>query len=140
PLSLENPRGEPALLITCHTLRSRRSPPRLRRLYRLSLRRTACVAGVGQQVADHLVAQRLAPADRVSAVRNGVPIPPPPASGSRGAARAALGLPADALVVGCVGRLVALKNHRLLLEQVPVLAAAFPRLHVLLLGDGPERA
>src|SRR5690606_37842155 len=57
-----------------------------------------------------------------------------------GAARAALGLPADALVVGCVGRLVALKNHRLLLEQVPALAATFPRLHVVLLGDGPERA
>src|SRR5690606_37354265 len=77
---------------------------------------------------------------RVSAVRNGVPLPPAATSASRRQARAALGLPPDALVVACVGRLVALKNHRLLLDQVQELVAAFPRLHIVLLGDGPERA
>ena len=134
------PRPRAALVNTCHNMGSRLVQPRLRLLYRLSLARTACVAGVGQQVADNLVAQGLARAERVSAVRNGVPLPPAADAAGRAEARTRLGLPADALVVGCVGRLVALKNHRLLLDQVPTLARAFPRLHVLLLGDGPERA
>ncbi|MBJ6984071.1 glycosyltransferase [Luteimonas sp. MC1750] len=133
-------RARAALVNTCHNMGGRLARPRLRLLYRLSLTRTARVAGVGRQVAEHLVASGLAPAARVSAVRNGVPLPPASTSATRSRARAALGLPADALVVACVGRLVALKNHRLLLGQVPELATTFPRLHVVLLGDGPERA
>lgn len=132
-------RARAVLVNTCHNMGGRLARPRLRLLYRLSLARTARVAGVGRQVAEHLVASRLAPAGRVSAVRNGVPLPPAATATSRSQARAALGLPADALVVACVGRLVPLKNHRLLLDQVQELAAAFPRLHVVLLGDGPER-
>src|SRR5690606_30881769 len=45
-----------ALVNTCHNMGGRLAKPRLRLLYRLSLGRTARVAGVGQQVADHLVA------------------------------------------------------------------------------------
>ena len=138
-LAIAPGRMRAVLVNTCHNMGGRLSRPRLRMLYRLSLARTACVAGVGRQVADNLVARGLARPDQVSAVRNGVPMPPAPAGTLRAAARRNLDLPADALVVGCVGRLVALKNHRLLLEQVPALVQAFPRLHVLLLGDGPER-
>lgn len=133
-------RGRPALVNTCHNMGARLSNPRLRRLYRLSLSRTALVAGVGDQVARYLVAGGLAPSSRVRAVRNGVPMPPALTAARRRAARIALGIADDALVVGSVGRLVELKNHRLLLEQVPALAARFPQLHVLLVGDGPMRA
>ncbi|MGY0611404.1 glycosyltransferase [Luteimonas sp. A501] len=132
-------RARAALVNTCHNMGARLSRPRLRALYRLSLMRTARVAGVGDQVAHHLVEQRLAPASRVAAVRNGVPVARAPGDAERAAARGALGLAADALVIGCVGRLVELKNHRLLLEQVPALAAMFPDLRVLLVGDGPMR-
>jgi glycosyltransferase involved in cell wall biosynthesis len=76
----------------------------------------------------------------VVAVRNGVPVPQSPGAIDRADARDALGVPADALVIGCVGRLVELKNHRLLLDQVPALAAMFPDVRVLLIGDGPMRA
>lgn len=133
------PSRRPTLVNTCHNMGSRLSGARLRRLYRLSLARTARVAGVGTGVADHLVELGLVPRSKVEAVRNGVPVPPLPDARMRDAARAALGLAGDALVVGSVGRLVELKNHRLLLEQVPALAAAFPELRVVLVGDGPMR-
>ncbi|MEN1972035.1 glycosyltransferase [Luteimonas sp. MJ204] len=133
-------RARATLVNTCHNMGGRLSRPRLRALYRLSLTRTARVAGVGDQVAQHLVEQGLAPPARVVAVRNGVPVPPSPGAIDRADARDALGVPADALVIGCVGRLVELKNHRLLLDQVPALAAMFPDVRVLLIGDGPMRA
>ena len=132
-------RRRPVLVNTCHNMGSRLAGARLRRLYRLSLARTARVAGVGTGVADHLVAMGLVPRSKIDAVRNGVHMPPVPDTRARAAGRAALGLDGDALVVGCVGRLVELKNHRLLLDQVPVLAAAFPQLQVVLVGDGPMR-
>lgn len=132
-------RRRPVLVNTCHNMGSRLAGARLRRLYRLSLARTARVAGVGTGVADHLVAMGLVPRARIDAVRNGVHMPPVPDTPARARGRAALGLDDDAIVVGCVGRLVALKNHRLLLDQVPALALAFPRLQVVLVGDGPMR-
>lgn len=60
-------------------------------------------------------------------------------SPGRAAARAALGLPADAFVVGALGRFVAVKGFDLLVGALPALAAAVPSSRVLLVGDGPER-
>jgi glycosyltransferase involved in cell wall biosynthesis len=57
----------------------------------------------------------------------------------RSAARAALGLPADAFVVGGLGRFVHVKGFDLLVAALPALAAAVPSARVLLVGDGPER-
>lgn len=59
--------------------------------------------------------------------------------GARGELRAELGLPASATLVGAVGRLVPIKD-------VPLLVRAFARIaarrdaHLVLVGDGPERA
>jgi phosphatidylinositol alpha 1,6-mannosyltransferase len=55
--------------------------------------------------------------------------------GGRAAARAALGLPADAFVVLYLGRLVPIKAVDVLLAA----AAALPRTVVLVAGDGPLR-
>jgi glycosyltransferase involved in cell wall biosynthesis len=57
----------------------------------------------------------------------------------RAAARAALGLPPDAFVVGGLGRFVPVKGFDLLVEALPAVAAAVPSTRVLLVGDGPER-
>src|SRR5690606_36537490 len=89
---------------------------------------------------DRLLDLGIAPPSRTEVVLNGIPVlrhAPSPGGGI--SARSKLGLAADALVVGCVGRLVPLKNHRLLLEQVPGLQRAFPRLRVVLIGEGPLR-
>ena len=57
----------------------------------------------------------------------------------RTAARATLGIDAGAEVVSTVGRLTAIKQHRLFLDAVAAAAAARPRLLALIAGDGELR-
>jgi glycosyltransferase involved in cell wall biosynthesis len=56
------------------------------------------------------------------------------------AVRSELGIPADAFVVGHVGRLYEQKNHRFLLEIAVEIIKREPRMHLLLVGDGPLRS
>jgi glycosyltransferase involved in cell wall biosynthesis len=58
-----------------------------------------------------------------------------PDARARAEARRELGVPDDAWVVGTVGRLVDLKNHALLVR-----ALAPTGQHVVIVGEGPERA
>ncbi len=60
----------------------------------------------------------------------------------RGAVRRSLGIPADARVVGAVGRMAPVKNHGLLLDAFDRLAATPARAdaHLLLVGGGECRA
>jgi glycosyltransferase involved in cell wall biosynthesis len=80
------------------------------------------------------------PAARVALIRNGIALPPAP---RRGWLRADLGLPPEAVLLVSVGSLITRKGFELLL------AAAAPHLgsggegpprHLLIVGDGPERA
>ncbi|HEX7801982.1 MAG TPA: glycosyltransferase [Pseudoxanthomonas sp.] len=57
----------------------------------------------------------------------------------RGAARTHLGIAADAEVVTYVGRLVAEKGLRELLDACRTVSAARPRLRLVLVGEGPMR-
>lgn len=128
----------PLLVNTCHNMGTRLSQRRLRWLYRASLWRTASVAMVGRQVHERLVGSGLVRESRAVTVLNGIPIDRFGNSAQRRAyAREALGLEPDALVVGCVGRLVPVKNHALLIAQVPMLWRKHPSLRVVLIGDGP---
>jgi len=51
-------------------------------------------------------------------------------------ARQELGFAADDQIVGIVGRLVALKRHEMLFDAFTQLSPEFPRLHLLVVGDG----
>lgn len=55
-------------------------------------------------------------------------------------ARAELGLSADDQVVGCVARFDPVKNHRLLVDALALLAERHPNVVLLLAGEGPEQA
>jgi glycosyltransferase involved in cell wall biosynthesis len=126
------------LVNTCHNMGARLRAPRLRLLYRASLLRTRRVAMVGRQVEERLTKLGIAPRGRTEVVPNGIPLTRHERlPGARERARTVLALPDDALVIGCVGRLVELKNHRVLIAQLPALAADFPQLRLVLLGDGP---
>ncbi len=72
--------------------------------------------------------------ERVTVIHNGVH--PPVRHLPDGAVRAELGIAADALVVGSVGRLVSMKRFDRLLDAVARIDGA---PHVVLAGDGPRR-
>src|SRR5215470_15783186 len=62
------------------------------------------------------------------------------AAPSREAARGRLGFGRDAFVVAGVGRLVPIKGFDLLVTALAEIATHVPDAHVLLIGDGEERA
>jgi glycosyltransferase involved in cell wall biosynthesis len=57
-----------------------------------------------------------------------------------GAFRRAHNLPADAPLVGIVGRLVPVKNHGLFLDAAAKVHAQLPDAHFVIIGDGETRA
>jgi glycosyltransferase involved in cell wall biosynthesis len=73
-------------------------------------------------------------------IHSGVDLSPFEASrGLRHSVRAALGIPAEAVVLGTVGRLVPVKGHQYLIDALARLAADRSPLCLLLVGDGPLR-
>lgn len=77
---------------------------------------------------------------RIEVVHNGIHAGTPPIEAERDAARAELGLAADAFVVGTVGRLDPVKNLETMLESHRLLSSRVPNLRSVIVGDGPERA
>jgi L-malate glycosyltransferase len=53
--------------------------------------------------------------------------------------RAELGIPVEALVIGCVARLSKVKRHDVLLDAFARIHASVPTTHLVLIGDGDER-
>jgi glycosyltransferase involved in cell wall biosynthesis len=74
----------------------------------------------------------------VVTVHNGVVATPRPGAGA--AVRAELGLAADDVVVATLSVLRAGKGHDVAADAVARLRARFPRLRLLVVGDGPARA
>src|SRR5690606_28750844 len=121
-----------------HNMGTRLSNARLRGLYRLSLRRTARVAMGGAQVHGRFTADGTVDPARAVTVLNGIPVGRfRPDDARRRAARAQLGIADEAPVVGSVGRLVELKNQRMLIACMPALLEAHPGTRLVLVGDGP---
>lgn len=52
---------------------------------------------------------------------------------------AEMGVPPGAFVVGIIARLAAVKDHATLLQAIATLTESIPNLHVIAVGDGPER-
>ncbi len=131
----------PVQVCTCHDMGMRLTGRKLRWMYRLSLLRTARIALVSAPVRDHHIASGWVSAARSEVVMNGLPVDRfEPTAARRAAARASLGIGDSAPVIGCVGRLVELKNQQLLVETMPPLLAIHPDLVLVLVGDGDRAA
>jgi glycosyltransferase involved in cell wall biosynthesis len=96
-----------------------------------ALRRCACVIAPSRAVAASVTAAGAV----ATVVGHGLDFPTP----DRDAARAALGLPPDALVVGGVGRLHRQKGWDILGRAAEVVATRVPAARFVLVGDGPLR-
>ncbi len=111
------------------------TPKRLlqrRILFRLCRR----IHAVSTGLRDHLRGHGLDPAGRILATPNGVDSDRFSPAADTAAAKVALGFGPEDLVVGIVGRLVALKRHRLLFDALGRLAGELPNLRLLVVGDG----
>jgi sugar transferase (PEP-CTERM/EpsH1 system associated) len=99
------------------------------------------VAAVSGELRDYHAAQAWWKPEAINVLYNGVDgheFRPQPQV--REGVRRQLGIPADALVIGSVGRMVPLKDFGTLLKAARVLATEMPNLHVVLVGSGPELA
>ncbi len=89
---------------------------------------------------DALLRGEGVPADRIVHIPNGVPLDRMRRIAAAGVTRADLGVPADAPVIVQVGRFEPLKRQRWTLETAATLREEGRDVHVLLVGDGSERA
>jgi len=110
---------------------------------RLLCRALYGVADVVFTVTDDLrkyhASQSWLPADRFRVLYNGVDterFSPNPLS--RGQMRAELGVPDGRFLIGSIGRLVAIKDHKTLLRAAESSVLQRLDVHVLLIGAGPE--
>lgn len=93
---------------------------------------TDAIVAVSSQELAHLEQVGVKPAI-ARVIPNGIEPSPLP---SRERARKELGLPADALVLGFVGRLTAQKAPEVLIESFASVAASRPRVHLAMVGEG----
>ena len=97
------------------------------------------IIAVSHAVKEHLIEQGIA-AEKIRVVYNGVDLDKFVPCARRDRAKCALGLPADALVVGVVAHLSEKKGHKWFLESIAPLLRDQPKLRVILLGEGELRA
>jgi len=110
-----------------------------RRLERWLAARTQLLITVSEGVAEDLARLGVAPRKKFTVVPLGLPLRPFLSVRPHDELKKQLGLNEEALLVGAVGRLVPVKNLRLLIEAVRQLASRYPQLHLALIGDGEER-
>lgn len=96
------------------------------------------VIAISHAVARVLAADGVRP-DRIVVVHSGLDLAAVRRTPKLGI-RASLGLDDDACVAASVGALGREKDHATLLRAAARLAAAYPRLHWVVAGEGPERA
>jgi lipopolysaccharide/colanic/teichoic acid biosynthesis glycosyltransferase len=113
----------------------------LRRMEWMLARLSDRIIAVSEQVKQDLVRYGVAPPEKISVIPLGLELGPFLASDvHRGALRRELEITSDAPLVGIVGRIFPIKNHRLFLEAAALVAAKEPRARFVVVGDGTLRA
>ncbi|CAN5786697.1 glycosyltransferase [soil metagenome] len=109
-------------------------------LDRLTNRLSSKILAVSRSIVRFLGEKENIPAQLIEYFPNGVDVRsfPPATPASRKAARERWSLPADAFIVGGIGRLVAQKDFSFFLEIAVLLHAQEPQVHFVIFGDGPE--
>ena len=108
--------------------------PRRLRQRRWLYRACRAIHTVSHPMREELLALGFS-AEKISVIPNGVDTAHF-APGDRRAARRALGLPADAVCIGIVGRFGPFKRHAVLLDAFDEIAALFPAAHLVIAGIG----
>jgi glycosyltransferase involved in cell wall biosynthesis len=102
-------------------------------------RRDRCI-GVGEAVRRALIVNEGIPEQRVEVIYNGVDTAVYESAIARDEARRRLQLGSDEFVIIQVARLDYLKDHGTALRALARIVTRHPRIRLVLVGDGPERA
>jgi glycosyltransferase involved in cell wall biosynthesis len=94
---------------------------------------------VSNDVAQEVRSCRVASAGKIAVVYNGIRTDHFRPRTASAELRARYGIPADALVLGTVGRLAEIKRQDILIRGFAKLRSQVPNLHLLLVGDGVMR-
>lgn len=128
------PQRRVAVIDSEHSYMTPLASPALEPVRRFAARRADCIVAVSEAQAQWLRAYLGGPPRRIEVVPNALD-PADFESVSEGEkVRAEFGIPSDAPLILCVARLVKGKGHDVLLSAVEGLD-----VHLLLVGDGPER-
>ena len=102
---------------------------------------TDCIIALTQaDLEDHL-RFRIAPRERFCVIHSGIDFSMlGPGSAGRATVRRDLGIDADGVVIGTLGRLTAIKGQGDLLEAFAMVQSRVPEAWLLIVGDGEERA
>lgn len=112
----------------------------LRRMERMLARLTDRIIAVSEQVKQDLVRYGVAQPDKISVIPLGLELEAfLDADVHRGELRRELGIASDAPLVGIVGRIFPIKNHRLFLEAAALVSAQEPAARFVVVGDGTLR-
>jgi glycosyltransferase involved in cell wall biosynthesis len=96
---------------------------------------------ISEHVTRFVREQGLAPAERIRTIHYGMDASEfERTTAQREAARTALGLEPDTVAIGVASRLIPGKGHDVLIDAFAEAAADDPRLRLLVVGEGPERA
>lgn len=99
------------------------------------------IVTVSERLRQELIAYRIAPPEKIKVVSLGFDLQPfVDCAQWRGQLHTELGLPTDTPLIGCVGRLVPVKNQALFLQAAAQLVGAGSPAHFVLVGDGELRA
>ncbi|MDZ7315971.1 MAG: glycosyltransferase [candidate division KSB1 bacterium] len=108
---------------------------------RLLARFTTCLVAISpSQLHELSSVYHVAPASRFRVIRLGFELEPYLQLKPTEVLKKKLGLKPDAVLIGIIGRLVPIKNHLSALRILQILLQKDHRYHLLIVGDGPERA
>lgn len=105
-------------------------------LMRMGATLTDEMVTVSQALSEFAMVRLGVPAARLRVISNGIDVAEP--TGAAPQIRQALGLQADARLVGIVARLDPVKDHPTLLKAFVRVVAALPNTHLVLIGEGRE--
>jgi len=130
------------VVCTRHDMGSQIVGDRREWLFRWSVRLTDRVIMVSQGVLEHFVGGRIVSPRKAVVVLNGIRLDRPVRSDpdARAKARTTLGVSAETFVIGCVGRLVPLKDHATAIRALALLGRESPvaaRIRLVIIGAGP---
>jgi glycosyltransferase involved in cell wall biosynthesis len=97
------------------------------------------VTAISEATKQAMVAYERIPAKNIEVIYNGIHAIPLCEADELRELRASLGIPEDAFIFGTIARFDTIKNQPLMLKGFAQALVKHPNIHLVMVGDGPER-